>query len=312
MEFDVPTPETRPLYRGRFAPSPTGPLHFGSLIAAVGSYLQACTRQGEWWLRIEDIDPPREVPGAADTIRRQLEAFGFVWDRYLHQSDNQEIFEALLKELRQTGAAYPCGCSRKSIIARTGQASHYPGTCREGLGAGVRPRSWRIRTSEEAIVFDDPIQGRITTRLDEQGGDFILKRADGLIAYQLAVAADDAMQGMTEVVRGRDLMDSTPRQLHVQQMLGLDSPRYTHLPVALNARGTKLSKQSGAPALDPTQPSRPLWQALAFLGQQPPPELGEAPPAEIWQWAEANWSLAQVPRAVPRSIEEFCQTADNP
>lgn len=308
--MNTTTNATSAAYRGRFAPSPTGPLHFGSLVAAVASYLQARTQNGEWWLRIEDIDPPREIAGAPDTIRRQLQAFGFEWDRFVFQSHNQDIFEDLLAQLRQRDALYPCACTRKDIIARTGSANDYPGTCRDGLPAGKQARSWRVRTHNRPLVFEDVIQGRIETNLAETGGDFVLKRAGGLYAYQLAVAADDALQQMTEVIRGSDLLDSTPRQLHVQAMLGFDSPRYGHLPVALDARGRKLSKQREAPPLDPAHPGPALWQALAFLGQHPPPAMVKASPATLWEWALQNWSLAAVPRLAGQCIEDLRSAAD--
>ena len=287
-------------YCGRFAPSPTGPLHIGSLIAAVGSYLEARTHGGVWRLRMEDLDPPREMPGAADQILRTLETYGFEWDGdVLYQSQRASWYEDALAQLRQRDLLYPCGCTRKEIADSAIQGIEgpvYPGTCRHGLTAGKSPRAWRIRVEDRAIGFDDALQGRVSQHLSRDIGDFVLKRADGYYAYQLAVVVDDAAQGITHVVRGADLLDSTPRQIFLQQALGVPTPHYTHLPVAANRQGEKLSKQTLAPPLDLVNPVPALWQALYFLGQQPPSELSSEPLRAVWTWAKEHWAVARVPR----------------
>lgn len=286
-------------YCGRFAPSPTGPLHIGSLIAAVGSYLEARTHDGVWRLRMEDLDPPREMPGAADQILRTLETYGFEWDGdVVYQSQRTSWYEDALAQLRQRGLLYPCGCTRKEIGDSAIQGIEgpvYPGTCRHGLAEGKSPRAWRIRVDDCAISFDDALQGRISQHLSQDIGDFVLKRADGYYAYQLAVVVDDAAQGITHVVRGADLLDSTPRQIFLQQALGVPTPHYTHLPVAANRQGEKLSKQTLAPPLDLANPVPALWQALEFLGQQPPSELSSEALPTLWSWAKAHWALTRVP-----------------
>lgn len=286
-------------YRGRFAPSPTGPLHFGSLIAAVGSYLEARSHGGAWLVRMEDLDPPREMPGAADAILGTLEAYGFEWDEaVLYQSRRSDVYETVLAQLRQDGMLYPCACTRKEIADSALQGIEgpvYPGTCRNGLADGRLPRAWRVRVSETEIAFEDAIQGEIRQNLTRDIGDFVLKRADGFYAYQLAVVVDDAAQGITHIVRGADLLDSTPRQIYLQHLLGLPTPHYTHLPVAVNAAGEKLSKQTLAPPLDNANPGPLLWLALDFLGQQPPAELRRAGLAELWQWARHHWRTADIP-----------------
>lgn len=299
-------------YCGRFAPSPTGPLHFGSLVAAVGSYLDARSRGGRWLLRMEDVDRPRCQPGAADDILRTLEAFGFEWDgAVLTQSLRDEAYRQALEQLRATGRVFPCACTRRELadsqLARAASDGGlvYPGTCRAGLPPGKAPRAayaWRLRVDDARIVFEDGLQGRIEQSLEREVGDFVLLRADGLFAYQLAVVVDDAFQEITHVVRGADLLDSTPRQILLQRLLGLPTPDYAHLPVVLNARGEKLSKQSRAVPLDAARPQPALRAALNFLGQGPPPELEQAGLAELWQWAGRHWSLARVPRR--RSMPE--------
>lgn len=294
---------TEARYRGRFAPSPTGPLHFGSLIAATASYLQARSQGGEWWLRIEDIDPPREVEGASDAILHTLEAFGFEWDGPVsYQSRHSVRYHAALAELRQRGLLYPCACSRKTI-AKQGTDGIYPGTCRDSLPAGRKPRAWRVRAAGR-IEFEDHIQGPQHTDLETAVGDYVLHRADGLFAYQLAVALDDAEQGMTEVVRGADLLDSTPRQIYLQQCLDLPSPRYAHHPVATDRDGQKLSKQSFAPALDTTRPQTALLAALRFLGQDVDRTLTDVSLQELWQWAISRWNPARIPRLRAIALEE--------
>lgn len=291
-------------YCGRFAPSPTGPLHIGSLIAAVGSYLEARSRQGQWLVRMEDLDPPREMPGAADLILKTLEIYGFVWDGpVLYQSTRTEAYESALETLKREEWLYPCGCTRKEIADSIVHAgSHgidgpiYPGTCRAGLAPGRSARAWRVRVEDRDIAFDDALQGRIAQNLARDIGDFVLKRADGFYAYQLAVVLDDAAQGVTHVVRGSDLLDSTPRQIYLQQRLGLPTPTYTHLPVAANSAGEKLSKQTKALPLSLTNPTPALWQALAFLGQQPPQALLSDDLPALWAWARQHWESGRIPR----------------
>ncbi len=292
-------PET---YRGRFAPSPTGPLHFGSLVAAVGSYVDAKSQGGQWLLRQEDVDAPRTVSGAADAILRALEDFGFEWDgEIVWQSQRLDAYAASLQQLKAAGLAYGCACSRREIgdsAIRTAVDGGlvYPGTCRNGLPMGVAPRAWRLRTDNNEIAFQDRLQGRVAQKLENEVGDFVLLRADGQYAYQLAVVVDDAAQGITHVVRGADLLDSTPRQIWLQRCLGLPTPSYAHLPVACNTAGEKLSKQTLAPALNPAQAATELVRALAFLGQNPPPELAACRCAEIWQWAFSHWRFDHIPR----------------
>jgi len=270
-------------YVGRYAPSPTGPLHFGSLIAALASYMEAKSAKGKWLLRVEDLDQPRVQPGAADEILRALEKLGFAWDGpLLYQSARLERYREVLGDLSRRGFAYPCGCTRKeledSALAIDGSRV-YPGTCRYGLAADKSTRAVRLRTHATPIGFFDRIQGLVEQRVEREVGDFVLLRADGLVAYQLAVVVDDSDQGVTEVVRGADLLDSTARQIHLQRILGCPTPCYAHLPVAVNAAGEKLSKQTGARPLDLSDPKRELARARRFLGQD-----------------EDGWELARVPR----------------
>ncbi len=294
-----------PRYRGRFAPSPTGPLHFGSLVAAVGSFLEARTRGGDWLVRMEDLDPPRVAPGAADDILRALRACGLEWDgAVVRQSARSDAYHAALHRLRQAGLVYPCVCSRREIAdsavagALVGnEGPVYPGTCRAGIAAGKTARALRLSTRGAAIEFDDAVQGRIGHDLEREFGDFVLYRADEVYAYQLAVVVDDAEQGITDVVRGADLLGSTPRQVYLQGLLGLPRPRYAHLPVAVDATGEKLSKQTHAAPLDASRPLSALVAALDFLGQDPPRELARGTLKELRDWALKNWSLDRVPRA---------------
>jgi glutamyl-Q tRNA(Asp) synthetase len=280
-------------YRGRFAPSPTGPLHFGSLVAAVGSYLEAKHHHGTWLVRMEDLDTPRCVPGAAESILRTLDALGLHSDEpVLRQSLRTAAYEDALRKLRSSGAAYPCCCTRKEIAdsALNGiEGPVYPGTCRNGIPAGREGRAWRVRTNDSPVEFDDALQGRITQRLESEIGDFVVKRADGLFAYQLAVIVDDAFQGITHIVRGSDLLDSTPRQIYLQHLLGLHVPQYLHLPVAVNESGEKLSKQTLAAPVDETHPASTLLRVLNFLKQQPPQELVASKAETILEWAIRNW-----------------------
>jgi glutamyl-Q tRNA(Asp) synthetase len=243
-------------YVGRFAPSPTGPLHFGSLVAAVASYVDARAAGGRWLVRIEDVDEPRTVPGAADSILRCLEAYGLDWDGpVVYQSRRKELYREALRGLGLH--VFPCGCSRVSGI--------YPGTCREGLLPGREPRCWRLRVDERVVEFQDRILGRQRDALAETTGDFVLLRADGFFAYQLAVVVDDQEQGVTDVVRGEDLLESTGRQILLQRLLGYRTPRYAHIPVVRDASGDKLSKQTKAPPVDPNGNDATLRAVLQFL-----------------------------------------------
>jgi len=293
-------------YRGRFAPSPTGPLHFGSLIAAVGSFLDARSCGGEWLVRMEDLDPPREVNGAADDILRTLEAFGLYWDsEVMYQSQRHNAYQQALERLEHAQLVYPCGCSRKDIqenALRMGSGDVYPGTCRNGLAQGREARALRLRVPDLAVRFRDRLQGNSEEWLPEKSGDFIIRRADGLFAYQLAVVVDDAEQGITDVVRGADLLDSTCRQIFLLQSLGCAIPRYLHLPVAVNENGEKLSKQTNAPAVSPQRAVSALTAALRFLGQRIPAGLEDSQLADFWDWAVPNWKSGRIPDT--RMIEE--------
>ena len=286
-------------YIGRFAPSPTGELHFGSLIAAVGSYLQARSHKGQWLLRIEDIDPPREVKGATAAILRSLEAYGFEWDGPItYQSQREEHYLAALSQLEAKGLLYPCHCSRKEIAEQSSGTQIYPGTCRNIQHSTDSSHSIRIIGPDCMITYCDRIQGEIQHNLQQQTGDFILRRKDQLFAYQLAVSVDDIMQGVTEVVRGSDLMESTPQQIYLIEQLGgphYKIPRYAHLPIAVNSSGDKLSKQTYAQPLPAKNPEILLCQALHFLGQNPPRELANLSVDEFWLWAIRNWKIESVP-----------------
>lgn len=286
-------------YRGRFAPSTTGPLHFGSLVAAVGSYLDAKSNRGAWLMRMEDLDRGRAVPGAADAILRMLEALGMAWDeKVLYQSTRDDAYAAALEKLKKRGLIYPCSCSRREIAdSAVGgiDGPVYPGTCRKGLLAGRAARAERVITDNARIEFKDAIQGKIVHSIERQIGDFVLKRADGMYAYQLAVVVDDKAQGITDIVRGADLLDSTPRQIYLQQLLKYPTPRYAHLPVAVNVLGEKLSKQTLAAPIDNAEPVAILNAALAFLGQDVITGCGPQDTAAFWPRAIAGWKLSRVP-----------------
>jgi glutamyl-Q tRNA(Asp) synthetase len=294
-------------YRGRFAPSPTGPLHFGSMVAAVGSFLQAKSRGGAWLVRMEDLDPPREVPGAADEILRTLEAFGLHWDGVvMYQSRRHGVYEAALKMLERLDAIYPCACSRREIADSSVNGVDgpvYPGPCRDGIAPGRAPRAWRVKVNGRAIEFMDTVQGRIIRDLAADFGDFVVQRADGFFAYQLAVVVDDAEQGISEVVRGADLIESTPRQMHLQDLLGLPTPDYLHLPVALSKEREKLSKQTFAAPADIACPVPMLVQVLRFLGQEPPQVLAESSLDDFWRWSIAHWRVDRVPHVAGVVVE---------
>lgn len=277
-------------YVGRFAPSPTGPLHFGSLLAAVASYLQAKSRSGLWLLRVEDIDPPRQQDGAIEEILTALELYGFEWNGPVtYQSENADRHRQVLVELQAAGLAYPCSCSRRDLATaiQGPLGAIYPGTCRHGVTGDEF--AVRILTDDEPIEFVDGLQGAYCQHLESETGDFLILRRDGLIAYHLAVVVDDHDQGITEIVRGIDLLDSTPRQIHLQGLLNYRTPGYLHIPVAENDRGQKLSKLTGAPAIPLVNVNRTLASALEALGQQPPPELADYSVDDIWSWSIKHW-----------------------
>jgi glutamyl-Q tRNA(Asp) synthetase len=276
------------MYVGRFAPSPTGPLHFGSLVAALASWLDARAAGGRWLVRIEDLDEPRSVPGAADDILSTLAALGLAWDgEVVQQSARTPLYRDALRRLEKH--TYWCGCTRREIadsslgLAADG-AQIYPGTCRAGLAPGKTQRAQRLATGPAPIEYLDRVQGRQQQVLEADVGDFVLYRADGQFAYQLAVVVDDAAQGITDVVRGADLLDSTPRQIYLQRLLGCATPRYLHVPAAVNAVGEKLSKQTGAAPVTPGPEA--LRRALAFLGQRQTDDLRQA---------VKDWNPALIP-----------------
>ncbi|PVV07333.1 MAG: tRNA glutamyl-Q(34) synthetase GluQRS [gamma proteobacterium symbiont of Ctena orbiculata] len=285
-------------YRGRFAPTPSGELHFGSLVAAMGSYLDARSHRGEWCLRMEDLDRTREVKGAAKSILLTLEKFGFQWDgEIVYQSQRNAAYTDAVDRLLAARLAYPCGCSRKQIEKRADSGAEgaiYPGTCRGGIANGRTERSIRVLTTGQTITIEDSLQGLISQRLNREIGDFVIRRADGYHAYQLAVVIDDAWQGITDVIRGVDLLSSTPRQHYLQRLLKLPHPEYAHLPLAVDDRGRKLSKQYKDAPVDPARPIESLLHALNFLNQPLPPQCPDSLEA-FWEWAVTNWSLAKVP-----------------
>jgi glutamyl-Q tRNA(Asp) synthetase len=288
-------------YRGRFAPSPTGPLHFGSLVAATASYLDARHAGGEWLLRIEDLDPPREVPGSTEQIVAALEALGFEWNESIvNQSERHAVYQAALARLLAAGRAFPCSCSRSELQAAqpsgrdASDELYYPGWCRNGVRAPERPLAIRFLVEPGAICFTDQLQGPQTASLVDDTGDFVIRRRDGLFAYQLAVVVDDAAQKITHVVRGADLLGSTARQIALQAALGLATPKYAHVPLAIDANGVKLSKSAGAAAVDPRQPAHELWRTLEFLRQGPPPGLRRGPVAALWKWAIEHWQAQSL------------------
>lgn len=293
-------------YKGRFAPSPTGALHFGSLIAAMGSYLQAKQQQGEWLIRIDDIDPPREQQGAADHILKTLELFGFEWDgEVMYQSHNLQRYQTAVNDLMNEKLAYKCSCSRRSIIQKTNQLYGniiYPGFCRNGTLEKSSDYTIRLQCDKKLISFDDAIQGKQEINLEKTYGDFILQRRDHYFSYHLASGIDDAEQGITEVVRGADLLACTPCHLHVQHSLNLISPKYCHLPVAINKAGQKLSKQTYAEPIIAKDSVALLYKTLKFLGQMPSIDLIKANQEDIWDWAKTHWRLDLVPKKLQQTI----------
>ena len=297
-------------YRGRFAPTPSGPLHFGSLVAAVASYCQARAQQGEWLLRIEDIDTPRVVAGADQQILRDLEAFGFEWDGpVLWQSTRFERYQYYLDQLLDKRQAFACECSRRTLreqgVSSGPLGQIYPGNCRDKQ-LGISGHSIRLNTAGAGrIGFEDAVYGHFELDLPGEVGDVVLQRTDSVYAYHLAVVVDDAEQAMTEIVRGADLLENTCVHLYLQQQLGFDAPAYLHFPLVNNPAGDKLSKQTGAAALDASQASPLLVDALAHLGQQPESDLSESGPDEVLRWAVEHWNPSQIPAQKAARAETF-------
>ena len=286
-------------YVGRFAPSPSGPLHTGSLFAALISYLDARRAGGSWMVRIEDIDPPRTVPGSAERILRTLEAHGLHWDGDVrYQSKSASRFLEVCEQLIADGFAFYCDCARR-MLAATGHGARYPGTCRDrGLSQGAL----RVRVGDEPLVVPDRWTSPIEARLDLEPGDFVIRRRDGLFAYQLAVVVDDADQGITHVVRGNDLRDSTPRQVWLQRCTGLPMPAYAHFPILVGSDGRKLGKQTHAAPVNDATPGSNLELALTHAAMPPPRELSGAPARELLDWASACFQperLARLPSELP-------------
>ena len=308
---------------GRFAPSPTGPLHFGSLIAATASYLSAKTKNGQWLLRIEDVDTQREQKGATQSIINSLEAYGFKWDGEItYQSQRSKYYQEALNTLGDL--IYPCSCTRKSLMASTGSYSYiYPGFCRKGMtNQDAQNHSIRVLTDEKPVCFVDQCQEskndkahpptftwslkkpqKLCQNINKEVGDFILKRTDGLWAYQLAVVVDDALQGITEVVRGADLFDNTPRQIYLQGLLGYPQPSYLHFPVAVDDSGKKLSKQNLSPEISLDQKREILVSTLDFLGQQPPQASEFSTLVDLWKWALQNWDIESIPKVMTQACK---------
>lgn len=294
------TPPSR--YCGRFAPSPSGPLHVGSLMTAVGGYLEARKQGGKWLVRIEDLDIPRIVPGSADDMLRALEALGLYWDGpVLYQSQRLAAYQEVLHQIKSAVLVYPCTCSRKDIADSAIMGTEgliYSGTCRSrrvtATVLGSQSYAWRVRTISEIITLEDVLQGRLGQSVENEIGDFTLLRADGVFTYQFAVVIDDAFQGVTDVVRGVDLFSSTPRQIYLQRLLNFRTPNYAHLPVAVNAHGEKLSKQTLAPPIDLGNFKATLLRVLKLLHQRPPADLVDCDLATMWEWALGHWSLKKL------------------
>jgi glutamyl-Q tRNA(Asp) synthetase len=282
-----------PSYIGRFAPTPSGYLHFGSLVAALASYLDARSAGGKWLMRMEDLDPPREVPGAQAGILKTLEAYGFEWDgEVVRQSDRHHAYQDIINRWFSHGLAYACTCSRKQLENYNGI---YPGFCRDAEHSPDNA-AIRIRVPELEYRFEDRVQGEFRQHLGRESGDFIIRRRDGFYAYQLAVVLDDGWQGVTDIVRGADLLDSTPRQLYLQELLGLPQPRYLHVPLITQPDGHKLGKSYRSPPLPSDQATPLLLRGLRALGQWVPRELAYASPREVLNHAIAHWDADSIPR----------------
>lgn len=286
-------------YRGRFAPSPTGQLHFGSLLTAVASYLEARSHQGDWLIRIEDVDELRNVPGSADEILRTLDRYGFEWDEeVLYQTRRKQAYEEVMQQLIDKELIYRCICSRKDLRENNemgNQGLAYPGTCESKNHPADLQHALRVRTSDHDIEFTDAVMGFYCQNVKQEIGDFVIRRKDGLFAYQLAVVIDDEFQNITHIVRGVDLLDSTPRQIYLQTQLSYRQPDYAHLPVAVDKNGDKISKHNGFGGIDNKKPVPALFKALQFLGQQPDNGLQHASINTLWQWAMEYWDIKKVP-----------------
>lgn len=290
---------SKPQYRGRFAPSPTGPLHLGSLYTALASFLQAKAQQGEWRLRIDDVDSFRTAADATDRILQTLEAFGLQWDGpILHQSSRFEAYRTAIERLELLERLYACTCSRKDLAAYSGENAEtliYPGFCRnKNRSTLTDPYALRVITENSTVIFEDALQGTQSQNLAREVGDFIVLRRDRVYAYHLATVLDDFEQGITEVVRGVDLLDSTPRQIYLQRLLGLSTPTYAHVPVLVDSDGIKLSKQTFADPVDERNPSSILVELLTLLNQNPPRDLASASKQDILDWAVRNWDISRI------------------
>lgn len=299
----MPSPDNKP-YKGRFAPTPSGPAHQGTLLAATGSYLQAHSNQGEWHVRIDDIDPPREMPGSADSILRTLERYGLHWDGpVVYQSRRHDHYQAALHTLQTNNLAYDCGCSRKEIepVSRTGpNGMIYPGTCRNGLPAGKTARAIRLLAQNRTITFVDRIQGEHGLNIEQQIGDYVIRRADGPYAYHLATVVDDALDGFTQIVRSCDLLNVTPQQIYLQQQLGYPTPDYAHLPLLVDSQGNKLCKRSGARAVDEIDRRDVLRNIFNALALPVDMEIINSPNEILWAWAIEQRDMDNIAAATIR------------
>ena len=290
---------TTPPYIGRFAPTPSGYLHFGSLVAALASWLDARAAGGRWLVRMEDLDPPREVAGAQAAILQTLDSYGLHWDgEVVYQSLRHDAYQQVIDRLLAQGLAYACTCSRKQLEPYQGI---YPGTCRNA-GHTTEDAAIRVRVPELLYRFEDRVQGAYSQHLGRESGDFVIRRRDGLYAYQLAVVLDDAWQGVTDIVRGADLLDSTPRHLYLQELLGLPQPRYLHVPLIIQPDGNKLGKSYRSPPLDPDQAAPLLVRALRALGQAPEADLADGSVQDVLGWGVAHWNSDAIPRV--RTVAE--------
>lgn len=289
-----------PTYVGRFAPSPTGKLHLGSLFSALASYLDARAHQGQWRVRMEDLDPPREQPGAAQSILDTLERFGLEWDDNVwFQSQRSAQYESAIEQLLENGQAFFCTCSRKQIAESGGH--HHSACCRSNrppLPPPDRPYAIRVQVNDTPVQFLDRLQGQQIANLNQMGGDFVIKRKEGLYAYHLAVTIDDAAQGITHVVRGCDLLTSTFCHRHLQAILALPSPTYAHVPILINEQGQKLSKQNLAAPIDQIPPISGLLLCLHLMGLTPPKTLKNGPLQMLLEWATEEWTLSRLHPAV--------------
>ncbi|MCF7980653.1 MAG: tRNA glutamyl-Q(34) synthetase GluQRS [Pseudomonadales bacterium] len=300
---------SNPPYIGRFAPSPTGPLHFGSLVTALASYLDAKKNQGQWLVRMENIDPPREQPGADKLILQALEAHGLEWDStVLFQSSRLTAYQEIIDYLLERDLAYFCHCSRQLLK----EDSIYPGFCRNRKLNRRNKMAIRIRVSPERIQFEDEIQGIQSQQMDQEIGDFVIFRKDCLVAYQLAVSADDAYQKISKVVRGQDLLSSTSRQIYLLRTLHHSAPQYAHIPIITNTQGQKLSKQNLASPLDLRHRASNLYRALIALGQHPPKELATTKIETILHWAMTHWDIVKTPKKSNIPLDKIILPSSEP